>query len=161
MSARLKILEGSLEKKKAKLDAAFSNHFADVKRANGQPLNDKRNGQATLDRWKRQSNALRNKEAEIEKTERAIENEKSKIASCDIALSKMPKEIVDLVASGTLIQWRKHPNTFFVDGVDKARIQYKGGKLIHKFVRSIEGDGQYAKFRDVYNGLNQSLKAEH
>ena len=55
MSNRLEILKNSLEKKEQQLEKRFDDHFADVKRANGQPLNDKRNGQATMNRWERQN----------------------------------------------------------------------------------------------------------
>lgn len=157
MSKRLEILEASLIKKRNALNEAFDAHFADVKRANGQPLNDKRNGQATLRRWDRQSDGLRRREAEIAKTERAIEREKGKISDVEAALSEMPKPILDLVSSGTLVQWRKHPNTFFVKGVDKARIQFKSGKLVHKFVGSIGTQDEYAIFRDTFNALRREI----
>ena len=158
MSKRLEILEGSLDKKKAAFDQSIDAHFADVKRANGQPMNDKRNGHVTLNRWGKQSDALRNKQSGIELTERAIEREKDKISETAIALAGMPQQIVDLVSVGTLVQWRKYPNTFFVDGVEKARIQYKGGKLYHKFTSSITDKDQWSIFRDVVNGLNKALK---
>ena len=158
MSKRLEILEGSLVKKRSAFDQSIDAHFADVKRANGQPMNDKRNGHVTLNRWEKQSDALRNKQAGIEKTERAIEREQGKISETANALAGMPQQIVDLVEAGTLIQWRKHPNTFFVDGVDKARIQFKGGKLYHRFTNSIKDKAQWAIFRDVVNGLNKALK---
>ena len=158
MSKRLEVLEKSLGKKVAAFDRSIDAHFADVKRANGQPLNDKRNGHVTLNRWERQSDALRNKQNGIELTERAIDREKDKISRTETALAGMPQQIVDLVSTGTLVQWRKYPNTFFVDGVDKARIQYKGGKLFHKFTSSITDKDQWAVFRDVFNGLNKALK---
>lgn len=47
---RLEILKNSLAKKQAAFDAAFTEHTDDVKSANGQPLNDKRNGAATFKR---------------------------------------------------------------------------------------------------------------
>lgn len=46
--SRLEILQNSLAKKNAVVDAKISNHFATVAQANGQPLNDKRNGAATF-----------------------------------------------------------------------------------------------------------------
>ena len=71
MSNRLEILKNSLLKKEQQLEKRLDNHFADVKRANGQPLNDKRNGQATMNRWERQNEAIRNLKESIEKTKRA------------------------------------------------------------------------------------------
>ena len=47
MSKKLEILKNSLAKKEQELQRRFDVHFATVKQANGQPLNDKRNGQAT------------------------------------------------------------------------------------------------------------------
>ncbi len=41
---RLEILKNSLEKKQAKFNEKLNEHFMEVRRANGQPLNDKRNG---------------------------------------------------------------------------------------------------------------------
>ena len=60
MSKRLEILKQSLAKKEQELQRRFDEHFATVKQANGQPLNDKRNGQATLNKWEKQNNAIRN-----------------------------------------------------------------------------------------------------
>ena len=59
MSKRLEILKQSLAKKEQQLNAKIDQHFATVKQANGQPLNDKRNGQATLNKWQRQNEAIR------------------------------------------------------------------------------------------------------
>ena len=72
-SRRMEILQQSLVKKQAAFDKRLQNHFDDVLSANGQPLNDKRNGQATLNRWERQNDGLRSADKEIEKTQRAIE----------------------------------------------------------------------------------------
>ena len=66
-SRRMKILQQSLVKKQAAFDQRLQNHFDDVRSANGQPLNDKRNGQATLNRWERQNDGLRTADKEIEK----------------------------------------------------------------------------------------------
>jgi len=76
---KLKILKASLINKEAILDQRFETHFASVAQANGQPLNDKRNGQATLNKWDKQSDAIRNQKESIEKTKRAIEKEEGKI----------------------------------------------------------------------------------
>ena len=73
------ILKNSLVKKEKALDEKFDNHFATVRQANGQPLNDKRNGQATLNKWERQSDSIRTQKASIEKTKRAIEIEEGKV----------------------------------------------------------------------------------
>lgn len=160
MSKRLKILETSLEKKVRELDLKFDNHFADVRRANGQPLNDKRNGRVTMDRWDRQSAGIRKQMEEIERTERAICTERSKILESEFALDDVPQAISDLVALGKLKQWRKHPTVFFVEGVDKARIQWKDGKLVHRYSSHITCKEQWAIFRDIFNGLNKALKDE-
>ena len=156
-SNRLAVLKGSLEKKERKLDERFNAHFDDVARANGQPLNDKRNGQATLSRWDKQSDSIRNTQKEIEKTKQAIGREEEKILN--VSSEKIPSFISDMVQRGELNQWRKYPNTFFVPGVDKGRIVWneEKGFLAHRYLSEVPKD-QYPKFRDVFNKLNASLK---
>lgn len=159
MSKRLEILEQSFSKKEQKLNAKFDEHFATVKQANGQPLNDKRNGQSTLNKWDRQSDSIRTLQKSIEKTKRAIEIEEMKIAQVNHVNGFIPTEILKLVESGDLIQWRKHPHTFFVPGVDKARIVWdeKRKVVAHKFASSITLKEQRTKFVKIYNGLNSIL----
>lgn len=157
MTNRLEVLKNSLTKKENELNRRFDNHFDDVRAANGQPLNDKRNGRTTLNRWDKQSNGIRHQQEEIEKTKRAIEREEYKISSSNKALAEMPKPIIDLVNSGILVQWRKHPNTFFVKGVEKARIVWKGGLFI-RYLNEIPNQEQYAIFRDTFNNLNAEIK---
>lgn len=158
MTKKLEILERSLAKKERAFDCSIEAHFTDVKRANGQPMNDKRNGQVTLNRWEKQSSSLRRKQDGIEKTKRAIEREREKISETATALNEMPFQIVELLDSGVITQWRKHPNTFFVNGVDKARISYKGGVISHKYANAITCKSQWALFRDTFNGLSASLR---
>lgn len=119
-SRRLEILQQSLEKKQAEFDGRLQAHFDDVKSANGQPLNDKRNGRATFDRWERQNDGLRTMQTEIEKTQRAIEREQHKIDR--VARTPIPDFLKPMLESGEISQWRKYPNRFFVKGVEKARI---------------------------------------
>lgn len=147
---RLDVLQTSLQKKKARVDAAFDNHFADVKSANGQPLNDKRNGAATMDRWEKQSNTIRNAQNEVKRTERAIDREANKIADVDYANGKLPQYVLDMVAAGEITQWRKHLNTFFVPGVDKGRVfvDLDIGAIGVRYMHAIPKD-QYPKFRDT------------
>ena len=162
MSKKLEILKNSLVKKEQILDEKFNNHFATVKQANGQPLNDKRNGQATLNKWERQSDSIRKQKASIETTKRAIEIEEGKIFEVDHVNSFIPDEILQLVESGELNQWRKHPNTFFVPDVDKARIVWDNKKKIvaHRYARLITEQGQRSKFAKLYNSLNITLNGK-
>ena len=159
MSKRLEILKNSLAKKEQLLNAKFDEHFATVKQANGQPLNDKRNGQATLNKWERQSDGIRTLQKSIETTKNAIEIEEMKIAQVNHINGFIPAEILKLVESGDLIQWRKHPHTFFVPGVDKARIVWdeKRKVVAHKFVSAITVQEQRTKFVRTYNPLNALL----
>lgn len=93
MSKRLEILQGSLAKKTALFDQKLQAHMDDVKSANGQPLNDKRNGGKTLGRWDRQNDSLRTLNESIEATKAAIEREKTKIAMVemiDAAIDTLP-----------------------------------------------------------------------
>jgi len=160
MSKRLYILKKSLVKKESVLDDKFSTHFDDVKSANGQPLNDKRNGHSTLNRWEKQSDSIRNQYKEIDKTKNAIDREEAKISETEHWYHLMPDYIKSLIDSGTLKQWRKHPRIMFVDGVEKARIYFdeETGLCSHKYVKSITDKEQYAVFRDLYNNINLKQK---
>jgi len=159
MSRRLEVLKNSLVKKEQELQRRFDVHFATVKQANGQPLNDKRNGQATMNKWERQDNAIRTAKASVEKTKNAIEKEESKISGVQHANNHIPKEILALVESGELVQWRKHPTHFFVPGVDKARIWWDESRksVAHKYAHLITEQEQRTKFVRLYNGLNSIL----
>lgn len=156
MSNRLQILKSSLAKKEALFDNKLQAHIDTVKEANGQPLNDKRNGRATLNKWERQNDSLRTLKESIETTKRAIEREESKIALVESI--ELPEPIKQLIASGQIQQWRKHPTYFFVTGVDKARIHLlDDGKIACRYVSFIPNQEQYAIFRDVFNGLKKEL----
>jgi len=154
-SNRLKILENSLEKKEAELQNSFDNHFNTWKQANGQPMNDKRNGVAFSNKIEQQNNTIRNKQAGIEKTKNAIEIEKSKISNVNSV--KVPKKIKILLDTKQLTQWRKYPNRFFVTGVEKARIilDEKTGKFSAQYYKQIPNQEKYTKFRDIFNSLNK------
>lgn len=156
---RLIILENSLEKKKKQFNDKLQNHIDTVKQANGQPLNDKRNGQATLNKWERQNDSLRNLQESIAKTENAIEVEKGKIIECESVKNSLPDAILEMMVNGTLIQWRKHPNTFFVNGVDKARIVWDNKKKVvaHKYSKQITDKDQWKLFAKTYNELFKSV----
>jgi len=163
MSKRLEILKGSLEKKKAAFQAKLDAHFADVRAGNGQPMNDKRNGRATMNRWDKQNDSLRNLQDEISKTEKAIEQEMSRVASCEDVKSTLPAAILDRINDNTLTQWRKHPNFFFVVGVDKARIVWDAeGKFVsHRYVGEIKDKDQHVRFAQVFNALKAVIAASH
>ena len=156
---RLRTLKDSLEKKQEAFDSRLDAHIQTVKQANGQPLNDKRNGQATLNKWEKQNQTLRNIQEGIKKTKSAIENEEGKIIDSHATKEKLPKEITSLLDSGGLVQWRKYPNTFFVEGVDKGRISwdFKKGVLSHKYLSSITDPEQRKKFAKAYNTLYAAL----
>jgi hypothetical protein len=162
MSNRLEILKASLEKKENAFDACLGNHFNDVKSANGQPLNDKRNGHTTLNRWEKQNQSLKNHSESIKKTKMAIEREEDKIALCGETIAKIPNCIVLLVNNGTLVQWRKFPNTFFVAGVEKGRIgfDFKKNVVFHRYYLEIPTAGQKEKFKEIYNELNKKINIQ-
>lgn len=162
MTKRLEILNQSLVKKEQQLNEKFDQHFATVKQANGQPLNDKRNGQATLNKWERQSDSIRTLQKSIETTKRSIEIEEMKISQVVHVNGFIPAEILKLVESGDLIQWRKYPHTFFVNGVDKARIVWdeKRKVVCHKFVNAITIQEQRSRFVKIYNSLNKILNVK-
>ena len=160
--SRLDILKASLEKKQAKFNRKLNEYFSDVTSANGQPLNDKRNGYSTMKRWDRQNDTLSKIQKEIEKTQTAIEREESRIRCIDRNRSSMPEEIQKLINDGTLKQWGRYPHIMFVEGGDKARIIWDDRKkvVMHKFVSSIADTEQRKKFARVYNSLNASINEE-
>ena len=157
--ARLEVLQNSLKKKQAEFDRRIEDHFSTVKQANGQPLNDKRNGQSTLRKWDRQNDALRSLKEGIEKTKNAIEKEQYKVQGVEEVLGSAPKSIVKMVEDGTLKQWRRNPNTFFVDGVDKARIVWdeKKKQVAHRYLRDITDPDQWKKFARTFNALASEI----
>lgn len=156
---RLEILENSLIKKNKLFDDKLQNHFDTVKQANGQPLNDKRNGQATLNKWDKQNESLNNLKESIAKTERAIENEKGKIIEVEKQKETLPNKILEMVANGRLTLWRKHPNRFFVKGVDKARIVWneKQKSVTHSYSSAITDKDQWKIFARTFNELHKSI----
>jgi len=154
MENKLDILKNSLRKKESMLDELLSSHFSDVKLANGQPLNDKRNGRATLNRWERQNDRIGTQNQEIEKTKRAIEREGAKIllvSSVDI-----PIFIKNLIDKGVITQWRRHPNRFFVVGGGGARLilDAKTDIVKYNYLDKSTGD-EYKLFANVYNTINR------
>ncbi len=159
MSKRLEILKNSLIKKEQQFDDKLQNHIDTVKQANGQPLNDKRNGQATLNKWDRQNESLRNLKDSIQITKDAIEREEGKILEVNKTNEYIPQPILDLVKQGVLNQWKKHPTIFFVDGVEVARIIWdkKRNVVAHRYAHLIPSQEQRTKFVKLYNGLNYLL----
>lgn len=156
--SRLDILKGSLEKKEAKFNEKLQAHMNDVKRANGQPLNDKRNGHVTLRRWDKQNEVLSRLQDDIQKTKDAIQNEEAKQSGITNCKALMPKEVFELIENGTLNQWGKHPHIMFVEGIEKARIiyDYKKKQVLHKYVNTLTGD-ERKKFARIYNELNSQI----
>ena len=114
-----------------------------------------------MDKWDRQNDALRSLKDGIQKTRDAIEREEHKIAMVELANETTPSEILALVAEGVLTQWRKHPSTFFVTGVGKARIVWDAEKKIvaHRYVGEIKDREQHRKFAQVFNSLKAALSA--
>jgi len=162
MSKRLDILKSSLEKKEAELSRRLENHFADVKSANGQPLNDKRNGHATLNRWEKQNSSIKKQIESVEVTKSAIEKQQSKTAEVLYYYNLMPKYLKDLIDTGTLKQWGRHPYVMFVNDVEKARIYWdeKTNTCSHKYAKEIPTKDQYAIFRDIYNAINKAQSSD-
>jgi uncharacterized small protein (DUF1192 family) len=151
---RIDILTASLAKKEAEFNRRIAEHFDSVKAANGQPLNDKRGGAATFAKWDKQNDGLRRLQAEIEKTKAAIERENRKIQRVESVEGDIPAFIMDLVKSGTLQQWRRHPTYFFVAGVTKGRIIWDIEKqAIFIKYRSEVPKEQWPKFAEVLKDL--------
>lgn len=155
----LEILTNSLLKKNSKFDMKLEEHFESVRKTNGQPLNDKRNGAATLAQWEKQNNSLQNLDVSIKKTEYAIEKEKRKIAN--VEAFEVPNCLKKMLVDGTIKQWRKHPRFFFVPLVDKARIVVReDGTIAHRYLKEIPTKEQHEIFRNVFNTANAALRIE-
>lgn len=159
--SRLEILKNSLEKKQSAFYAKLSEHMNDVRGAQGEPMAGHRGGERVLRRWDKQNNSLKTLDASIEKTKAAIEREEYKIANVAAHNEELPELFLKLVNDGVLNQWRKFPNIFFVEGVDKARIGWDAKKKVafNKYYREITCDEQKKKFRDVYNSIFNQLNA--
>lgn len=157
MSNRLEILKSSLAKKDKAFNERLQNHFDTVKQANGQPLNDKRNGRTTLNKWNKQSDALRNLESSIQCTKDAIEREEMKIVLAESV--DIPVFMRQAINDGLITQWRKHPRFFFVTGVKHGRIvlDEKTGMIAHRYLSKVSKD-EYPIFRDVFNSLNKQCR---
>lgn len=157
MTARLEILKASLAKKETRFDARLQAHFDTVAQANGQPLNDKRNGRATLNKWDKQSDALRALQDSIQRTKDAIEREETKIANASMV--SLPWFIKQAIDDGLITQWRKFPRFFFVNGVSGGRIvlDEKTGGIAHRYLSKVPKD-EYPIFRDVFNKLNKQCR---
>jgi hypothetical protein len=100
----------------------------------------------------------------IGKTKSAIEFEEGRINGVNYQNENfIPKEILEIVEKGELIQWRKHPTHFFVPGVDKARIWWDESRksVAHKYAHLIETQEQRTKFVRMYNSLNAILNTRH
>lgn len=157
---RLEILKNSLVKKQAKFNEKLNEHFADVRSSNGQPLNDKRNGAATFRRWDRQNESLLNLQKEIERTEDAIKSEEWKQKHIADVNNVLPTAIISRLNEGTLRQWGKYPNIFFVDGVEKARLIWdmKKNALFCKYLSSVTDMEQRQKFVNTAKEIDSEIK---
>ena len=156
---RLEILTNSLAKKQAKLDARIAAQYARQAATNGQPLNDKRNGQSTINALEKGECSIFNQFDEIRKTEAAIKREAGKIEHCQNWMNEMPQIIKDMVASGEIIQWRKHPQYFFVKGVDKGRFSVQDGRVFGRHLSEITAD-QYPLFQAATSKILRALKGD-
>jgi len=158
MTKRLNILKNSLEKKENLLNDKINNLYADVRQANGQPMNDKRNGHATMKRWDNKEQAIYNQINEINKTKEAIEKEESKIAYVEAIKQELPQCIINYIESGKITQWRKYPNRFFVPNGGRSRLIWddKTSKLTYLYKKSSKEECEV--FRSVAIELNKALK---
>lgn len=157
MATRIEILKASLAKKEDRFDAKLQEHFDTVAMANGQPLNDKRNGRTTLNKWDKQNESLRTLNDSIQRTKYAIEREELKIANASMVV--IPPYIQQAIDEGLITQWRKFPRFFFVNGVNGGRIvlDEKTGSIAHRYLSKVTKE-EYPIFRDVFNKLNKQYR---
>jgi hypothetical protein len=93
----------------------------------------------------------------IKKTQEAIKYIEDTANYVNAVKEELPQPIRELIDNGELIQWKKHPTIFFVNGIDKARIDWKKGKLVHRYIRHVKDPEQYKKFAELFNNLKQNL----
>jgi len=167
MATRLEVLKKSLIKKQKILESKIDNHHADAKSANGQPMNDKRNGGVTLKRWQTQQDSIFSQYDDIEITKNAIEKEQQKIDGMNAARSEFPDVILNLLESGEITQWCKYPHIFFVKGVKKARIifrsetdMYHKRGVYHKYTSQIPTSEQIDSFGKIFNQIAEVMNNE-
>lgn len=159
---RIYILKESLRKKENNFFGKLDELYKDVKRTNGQPLNDKKGGDKTFKRWGKYNSQLEKIENEIERTKEAIEREESKNKLVEKEKNNFPNPILTLINEGVLKQWRKYPHILFVEGVEKGRIIWdKDKKLVfHKFFSQIKDVEGKRKFMQIYNYLNKKINED-
>ena len=65
-----------------------------------------------------------------------------------------------MLESGQLIQWRKHPNTFFIEGVDKARIVWDNKKKIifTRYRNTITEQEVWKLFASAFNKILKEIQ---
>ena len=155
---RLELLEESLAKKKAELCWKIEEHFTTTQQVLRQPLNDKKNREIVMARWKRQGHGLQKLKESIEKIQNAIKTEIDKIVLEEYF--DVPPAIQELLDTGVLIQCRKQFNRFFVKGVEKASLIYEDGKLLMSFFKDIPNKKQLNIFRKVCNELQKETNLQ-
>lgn len=161
LSKKLEILQGSLLKKEKELNSRLEAVILHQKITNGQPMNDKRNGASWFKKKEKLDNSIRNLMVSIEKTKVAIEKEQAKLAGVAKSRNYLPKPLLDAIADGLIVQWRKYPNRFFVIGVEKARLIWnkKKGKLQCCYTSEIPNEEQFKLFKDVALKIDAEIDA--
>ena len=165
---RLEILQNSLAKKEAKQNNNFTSLYKHQAMTHSSPVNDKRCGSAWFKAHDKINDDIRNQYAAIKAIE---QEEKRQLINEDARemLLEYPQAIIDLVEAGTLFQWNKHPNTFFVNGLEKIRIIYEKKEhktkitetLYHKYgseFASISTKEQIKYFNNLFNDLKSKVK---
>jgi hypothetical protein len=154
---RIDILKNSLDKKEKKLNERINDLYSDVRRGNGQPMNDKRNGASTMKRWDSKEEGIYNQIDSINRTKEAIERERNKICHVESISEDLPNAIINFINEGKIIQWRKFPNRFFVPNGGKARLIWnlKTKKLQYNLKGCTKEE--YKIFREIANELIRAL----
>jgi len=125
--------------------------------ANGQPMNDKRNGRAFFNKIEQQNYTIRNLKDSIKITERAINREQGKVFNVKEVSKTLPAILKKMIKSGKITQWRKHPTFFFVNGVKKARIHLKDGKVYYRYGSYITTKKDAKLFSEIYLKIKKGI----
>lgn len=161
MTKKLKNLKSSLDKKERLIDDKIRDHMDGVLETQWQPLQDGGRSSKILSSREKEDNSIRKLKESIESTQYAIAVEEERISETQKMFDSLPKALQDRILSGELTQWRKYPRIMFVNGVDKARINWdaKKGVVVPKFHNRLEGEDR-KRFVAVFNAIVKELRGQ-
>jgi hypothetical protein len=159
---REQVLVDSLARKQQQFDNRFAVHFDEATARQGQPWHDNAKDRSARKRLDRQDAALHTLKESIQKTEDALARERRKVAAVERTAAILPAAILEALESGTLSQWRRHPTTFFVHGVERARLVWDVDRqqLTTRYLGELKEETARARFLEVARALDRAIKEQ-